>query len=142
MLIFSDAGEPSGSAGRPMFNVLRSHDLTNIVSIVTRYYGGVKLGVRGLIDAYGESVEAAVAGSSLSELVREWEFDISMAYSLLDTFNHVSGTMGCTEVSSEYNEAVHLRVKVKESFKDDFLSYLQTLRDSQGIVFEELGESR
>ena len=47
----SDAGEPSGSAGRPILNALKSSALTNVAAVVTRYYGGVKLGIRGLIEA-------------------------------------------------------------------------------------------
>jgi uncharacterized YigZ family protein len=56
----SDAGEPSGTAGLPMLNTLRKHQLLNVVVVVTRYFGGVKLGVRGLIDAYSQAVEIAV----------------------------------------------------------------------------------
>ena len=56
----SDAGEPSGTAGLPMLNTLRKHQLLNVVVVVTRYFGGVKLGVRGLIDAYSKAVEIAI----------------------------------------------------------------------------------
>jgi len=56
----SDAGEPSGTAGLPMLNTLRKHQLLNVAVVVTRYFGGVKLGVRGLIDAYSQAVEIAV----------------------------------------------------------------------------------
>ncbi len=56
----SDAGEPSGSAGKPALNVLQGEDLENVVAVVTRYYGGTKLGVGGLARAYGRAVKAAV----------------------------------------------------------------------------------
>lgn len=56
----SDAGEPSGTAGLPMLNTLRKHDLLNVAVVVTRYFGGVKLGVRGLIDAYFLAVQKAI----------------------------------------------------------------------------------
>lgn len=56
----SDAGEPSGTAGLPMLNTLRKHQLLNVAVVVTRYFGGVKLGVRGLIDAYSKAVEMAI----------------------------------------------------------------------------------
>lgn len=56
----SDAGEPSGTAGRPILGALKRHDLQNVAAIVTRYYGGVKLGVRGLIAAYGDTAELAI----------------------------------------------------------------------------------
>jgi len=60
---YSDAGEPHGSAGQPILGAIDSLELTNVVVVVTRYFGGVKLGIRGLIDAYGgtalESLKAA-----------------------------------------------------------------------------------
>ncbi|MGC8821003.1 MAG: IMPACT family protein [Fervidobacterium sp.] len=56
----SDAGEPSGSAGLPMLNTLRKNELLNVAVIVTRYFGGVKLGVRGLIEAYSKAVQKVI----------------------------------------------------------------------------------
>jgi len=76
----SDAGEPSGTAGQPMLNALKKHDMTNIVAVVTRYFGGVKLGVRGLIDAYGESVTAAIKMLPLKKLVKLSSYKICCGY--------------------------------------------------------------
>lgn len=66
----SDDGEPGGTAGRPILGVLKRHSLDNTLLVVTRYFGGVKLGVRGLIEAYGGAAELAVreAGSVEMEL--------------------------------------------------------------------------
>ncbi len=56
----SDAGEPPGTAGKPMLNTLLSHNMTCTAAVVTRYYGGVKLGVRGLIEAYALAVDQTI----------------------------------------------------------------------------------
>ena len=56
----SDDREPSGSAGRPILNMIRRHNLTNVVIVVTRYFGGVELGIRGLIEAYGNVAEGTI----------------------------------------------------------------------------------
>ncbi|MFN6991459.1 MAG: IMPACT family protein [Fervidobacterium sp.] len=56
----SDAGEPSGTAGLPILNTLRKNELINVAVVVTRYFGGVKLGVRGLIDAYSQAVQKTI----------------------------------------------------------------------------------
>ncbi len=61
----SDAGEPSGTAGRPILGALKKHALENILAVVTRYYGGVKLGVKGLIAAYGDTTLLAVENSKI-----------------------------------------------------------------------------
>ena len=64
----SDAGEPAGTAGRPILGTLKRHMLENTLNGVTRYFGGIKLGVRGLIEAYGESAELAVAEAGTVEV--------------------------------------------------------------------------
>ena len=56
----SDDREPSGSAGKPILNMMRRHNLTNVVIVVTRYFGGVELGIRGLIEAYGAAAEGTI----------------------------------------------------------------------------------
>lgn len=62
----SDAGEPSGTAGRPILGALKKHSLENILAVVTRYYGGVKLGVKGLIAAYGDTTLLAIENSKIT----------------------------------------------------------------------------
>ncbi len=84
----SDAGEPSGTAGHPMLNTLKKHDMTNIVVVVTRYFGGVKLGIRGLIEAYGDTVEAAINISPLTKLVKLCSYKISCQYDLAEQLKY------------------------------------------------------
>ena len=61
----SDAGEPAGSAGRPILGALKKYSLLNVMAVVTRYYGGVKLGVPGLISAYGDTTALAIRETSI-----------------------------------------------------------------------------
>ena len=70
----NDDGEPGGSAGLPILDVLRHRDLTNVVAVVTRYFGGTKLGVGGLIRAYGSAVSEAIARAGIVEVVT---FDVA-----------------------------------------------------------------
>ncbi|ONN26616.1 hypothetical protein XJ44_06980 [Thermosipho affectus] len=76
----SDNGEPSGTAGRPILGVLRKFDLLNVVVVVTRYFGGVKLGVRGLIDAYSSVVEKALAEIKIVKMVPIKVYRIKVDY--------------------------------------------------------------
>ncbi|MBT1247588.1 MULTISPECIES: YigZ family protein [unclassified Thermosipho (in: thermotogales)] len=76
----SDNGEPSGTAGRPILGVLRKFDLLNVVVVVTRYFGGVKLGVRGLIDAYSSVVEKALTEVKIVKMVPIKVYRIKVDY--------------------------------------------------------------
>ncbi|MDA3789943.1 MAG: YigZ family protein [Desulfobacula sp.] len=80
----SDAGEPSGTAGKPMLNTMQSHGMSNIAAVVTRHFGGVKLGVRGLIDAYCASVENTIELKKLKKLIQAVSILIEVSYEFND----------------------------------------------------------
>ena len=92
----SDAGEPPGSAGRPILGTLKKNSLLNIMAVVTRYYGGIKLGISGLICAYGEVTAQAISKAKIIQREPMTSFDFSCSYemynSLLDTLKrfHIS----------------------------------------------------
>lgn len=80
----SDAGEPHGTAGKPILNALLRADMTNIMAIVTRYYGGVKLGVPGLIEAYGSTVEKTLELAEIIPATAFAEFSVQSEYGSVD----------------------------------------------------------
>ena len=84
----SDAGEPSGTAGKPMLNTLQRYGMTNVAAVVTRHFGGVKLGVRGLIDAYCESVSSTIELKKLTKLVKTIKVCIEVSYEFNDTLHN------------------------------------------------------
>lgn len=81
----SDAGEPSGTAGKPMLNTMKSYGMTNIAAVVTRHFGGVKLGVRGLIQAYSASVKNTIDQKKLKKLMQTVCLNIEVSYEFNDT---------------------------------------------------------
>ncbi len=124
----SDAGEPSGTAGRPMLNVLRKHDLTNVVAVITRYFGGVKLGIRGLIDAYSRSVEEALSKTEISTLVRKSEYNLNVSYDLLDIVKHNIYKLGAEITNIDYQEQVAISLSVEDERKQEVETYLKNLQ--------------
>ncbi len=109
----SDAGEPSGTAGKPMLNALQQYQLTNVSVVVTRFYGGVKLGVRGLMDAYSKSVNQTIEAARLIRQVQTILFSIDVVYEfnnpLLSQLNHFKVSIK----ESTYAAKVHHTVEVE-----------------------------
>ncbi|MBQ7036557.1 MAG: YigZ family protein [Clostridia bacterium] len=86
---FSDDGEPSGTAGLPVLNVLTRQNLTDVCIVVTRYFGGILLGAGGLARAYGKSAADGVAAAGACEMVYSEVFAVTVDYSLLGKVQHV-----------------------------------------------------
>ena len=80
---YNDDGEPSGTAGMPMFDVLRKNDLTNIAVVVVRYFGGIKLGAGGLVRAYSKSVSENLKVADVIDIIEYKFIKLSFDYSLL-----------------------------------------------------------
>ena len=85
----SDNGEPSGTAGMPILNVLKQNDLTNILCVVIRYFGGIKLGAGGLIRAYSTSASAALNKAIITNLVNGYNITIEFSYNNLKQIDYL-----------------------------------------------------
>jgi len=129
----SDAGEPPGTAGKPMLNTLLSHHMTCTSAVVTRYYGGVKLGVRGLIEAYALAVAEAIAQAPLVRLVKTESFRICLDYSLNDSFLNRISALKTTIARTDYKERVTHELVVELSDLSALESML-TQYQRQGLL--------
>ena len=129
----SDAGEPSGTAGMPILNMLKKYNMTNIAIVVTRYFGGVKLGIRGLIDAYGKSVENAIILSPLIKLVKTIDFNITIAYDFWEIFKHKIQDFGAIISDVKYSDKIKLKIYIEEKNKDRLKKYLKEM-DNAGKI--------
>ncbi len=112
---FDDDGEPGGTAGKPMINVLRKNELHNITAVVTRYFGGIKLGAGGLVRAYSKSVLEAI---NEAEILEVEFYDV---YSLIFEYSDIKITDGEVRnnnlevISKDYSDKVTYDVVSKES---------------------------
>ncbi len=132
----SDDGEPSKTAGRPILDILLSHELTNVLIIVTRYFGGTLLGTGGLVKAYQSS---AIEGLNHSVIINKeigYKISISTDYNLIGKIQYYLNQEGITILSSEYTDLVLLIVLVPPSRKDGFTKKIAELSNGSAILEE------
>ncbi|MCW9708873.1 IMPACT family protein [Fodinibius salsisoli] len=132
-----DDGEPSGTAGLPILNELKSHELVNCGCIVVRYYGGTKLGKSGLIQAYGKSARLCLHQASFSALVLTQNFRITYDYSTQSEIDQLKNTFDLKELSAEYLEKVTLVMGCRIEQAPSFHHALEQ-RQHLGIETEKL----
>jgi uncharacterized YigZ family protein len=112
---FSDAGEPGGTAGRPILGAITCLELTNVAVVVTRYFGGKKLGVRGLIEAYGRIARLALEAGGKVERVFTREMEIDCSYAELDRLLYLLHSYGGRVLDADYGASARLKVAVPRS---------------------------
>lgn len=110
----SDDGEPGGTAGRPILGAIKRHSLDNTLLVVTRYFGGVKLGVRGLIEAYGEAAELAIRAAGTVEMELNKRLELTCGYDYAKTLAATLKKWGFSEERQivDYGENVETTLEV------------------------------
>ena len=108
----SDAGEPHGTAGRPMLTVLLHGGVGEIAAVVTRYYGGTRLGTGGLVKAYGGTVQMALDTLPLVQRVDLVEATVTIGYASVALVQQALADLGVEVVSEKYEVAVCYRMRV------------------------------
>ena len=115
----SDDGEPSGTAGVPMLGVLENHNLTNVCVVVTRYFGGIKLGAGGLIRAYAGSVALAVKEIGIIEIKEQAGIQIHMTYAQYQEYGNFLKEHNLIELETNFTDQVDTMIFVDKEMKDD-----------------------
>lgn len=106
----NDDGEPSGSAGRPILQRIDHLDLVHVIVVVTRYFGGTKLGTGGLIRAYGAAAAAVLEDSEIVETIVKRRLALTFDYELSGTIKGILSAHDLTPTSSDYGATVHIEV--------------------------------
>lgn len=107
----SDNGEPSGTAGMPILNVLKQNDLTNILCVVIRYFGGIKLGAGGLIRAYSTSASEALNKTNIVNLIKGYKIVIEFNY---DNIKQINYLLKDIQIKKEYGNTITYTFNIKE----------------------------
>lgn len=114
----SDDGEPSGTAGKPVFAVLKGRGCTNAMLTVTRWFGGTLLGTGGLVKAYGDSAKAVIASADADGLFEEYiakrEFVFTLEYSQHEKIKQLLKSFTIYDLQENFSSGVEMKLKVKE----------------------------
>lgn len=133
----SDDGEPSGTAGAPMLNILQKNNLANVLVVVTRYFGGILLGTGGLVRAYSDSLVKALEECKMIHKCQGIEMLITLEYSELDSFKYYCKNNNIFIANVEYGEIIACIIELEYDKKEKLLKDFETkniiLRDVKEI---------
>lgn len=133
---FSDDGEPAGTAGRPILTILEKFNLIQTVIVVTRYFGGVKLGKGGLSRAYGQCAEATVQDAGLKEIIPQQQIRLSYPYSFTNQIEAILKKHSGKVISGDFDTEVRSYIQVPKAFFDDFIEEVGNLHSDQVKIIE------
>jgi len=135
---YSDDGEPGGTAGRPIYDTLAGRGLTNTLVIVTRYFGGTKLGAGGLSRAYSDTARAALELSGVKTNYITRRFRCDLQFPLYDTWLRELHKLGATVVDSQFAERVTLTIEIRAGQAEHLKAGFVQLTSGKGLL-EEIG---
>lgn len=142
----SDDGEPSGTAGGPMLNILQKNELANVLVVVTRYFGGILLGTGGLVRAYSDSLQKAIEESRKIKKCLGIELKVTLDYSYLEEFKYYCRNNEIQIVKTEYLEDVvcniELQIDVKNKLFNDYETKKLKLKEIQELSKKFVAKSK
>ncbi|WP_353097803.1 YigZ family protein [Tissierella praeacuta] len=136
---FSDDGEPSGTAGIPMLEVIKKENLRNVVVVVTRYFGGIKLGTGGLIRAYTKGAKIGLDAGIMVDMVQHTKIKVRIDYTLYGKIENYLMNEGYIVDDSVFDDAVNIFVYVEDANIENFHNIITDLTNGNAML-EELDE--
>jgi len=132
---YNDDGEPSGSSGKPIYDALNKHNLKNVIAIVTRYFGGIKLGVGGLKRAYFEAADLCLQNSIIIEIIIKERISLNFDYSMISSVMNYLEKSKIIILENNSKETVNLVCDVRLSIIDKFKKDLTELTNGTIIFY-------
>lgn len=132
----NDDGEPSGTAGAPMLNILQRNELANVLIIVTRYFGGILLGTGGLVRAYSDSLLKALEESYFIQKCQGVELLVEVGYSELERFKYYCKNNSILLTNVEYGEWAACKIELEDEKKEKLLQDFEAKK----LIFKNIKE--
>ena len=117
----SDDGEPSGTAGGPMLNILQKREIVNVVVIVTRYFGGILLGTGGLVRAYSDATQKAIGSAEKNKIILGVEYEVKVDYSNLEKLKYYARTNNINIINTEFQNEIVCTLQISNENESIFL---------------------
>ncbi|MFI3316225.1 MAG: YigZ family protein [Rikenellaceae bacterium] len=133
----NDDGEPSSTAGKPILGQLISHQVTNCLIVVVRYFGGTKLGVSGLIEAYRDSAALVLQQAQIVELTIDVIIDVDFSYLSMNSVMRIIKEEQPKIISQEFDNLCRMRLAIRESKSEILISKLNKV---EGVILEVCNE--
>ena len=121
---YSDDGEPQGTAGIPVLEVLRKNNLTDVCCVVTRYFGGILLGGGGLVRAYSHSTALAIEAAEVLKMYKCSELILSLSYDLYGKITYIFSDYEIKQINSDFSDGVKITARVKSELEKPFCNKL------------------
>jgi uncharacterized YigZ family protein len=131
--LFSDDGEPSKTAGLPIYNAIRSAELTNVVIVITRYFGGVKLGTSGLIKAYGNTAKFAIESAGVETATIKKKLFIELPYTDTQLLLHYINKFKANVLKRDFLQSVTFTIEIDEDLFEEFSRSISSRSDNLKI---------
>jgi len=123
----NDDGEPSGTAGKPILNQILSKDLTNICVVVVRYFGGTKLGVSGLINAYKSAAREALDQTTVEERTIDEIYSLEFEYPLMNEVMRILKEENLQQINPRFELSCYLEIKIRKNEAEKIILKLNQL---------------
>jgi len=131
---YSDDGEPSGAAGRPIYDVISGHNLTNVLIVVTRYFGGTKLGTGGLVRAYSEAAKLVVEKSGTKENFITESIKVEIEFPFYDQLVKILPRYAAKQTKADYSDRVALELEVRQSRAAELIAEISQLSGGKARI--------
>ena len=132
----SDDGEPSGTAGAPMLNILQKNNLVNVLIIVTRYFGGILLGTGGLVRAYSSSLQKAIEESEKEKKCLGVEMQVEVEYQNFESFKYYCKINNIEVVETQYLDKIICKIELEETTKLKIIKDYETQKININKIVE------
>ena len=123
---FHDAGEPSGTAGKPIFQYLQGKQLINVLLVVIRYFGGIKLGTGGLTRAYGNTAKKVIEASEIFPFVKFVEITLTLEYRQMQALEYQLKKLGGRIVEQNFSELIDCRISLPEQNHEQLMEIFKS----------------